>query len=232
MPRQARLDALPRFLGVTTSAVTHAACTEPIPGAAEFVQVVSEPTPPARLSRQRKWDRLRLGDGARCRSEAVRFNEMGTDSTTIGMDNEAKRTNQFCGAREERPGDRRELLAVGGAVRRCGVDVGFPIGPLSQNVLQRSAASIPPLASHPTQKPTRTSTRSSARVAGSYVVAPADIRLPREARATQVLGGRASVRIPAKAANWRLGGASAVMCVLLPVEQARQGGLVTRHSVF
>ena len=29
--------AVARFLGVTTSAVTHAAWTEPIPGAAEFV---------------------------------------------------------------------------------------------------------------------------------------------------------------------------------------------------
>jgi hypothetical protein len=160
------------------------------------------------------------------------FNEMGTDSTTIGMDNEVKRTNQFCGAREKRPGDRRELLAVGGAIRRCGVDVGLPIGPLSQSGLERGEVSLPPLASNPKQKPTRTHTRSSARVAGSYVRAPADILLPREARATQALGGRASVRIPAKAAPWRLVGASAVACVLLPVEQARQVGLVTRHSVF
>jgi hypothetical protein len=120
------------------------------------------------------------------------FGEKGTGSSTIGMGNEAKRTHQFWGAREERPGDRRELLAVGGAVRRCGVDVGLPIGPLSQNVQERSEASIPPLASHPKQKPIRTHTRSSARVAGSYVVAPAAIRLPREARATQVRGNRAS----------------------------------------
>jgi hypothetical protein len=37
MPRQARLDVLPRFLGVTTSAATHAAWTDPILGAAGFV---------------------------------------------------------------------------------------------------------------------------------------------------------------------------------------------------
>ena len=50
------------------------------------------------------------------------FSGKGTGSATIDMGIEAGRTELHSGAWKKRLGDRRGVLAVKGAVRRCGMD--------------------------------------------------------------------------------------------------------------
>ena len=60
------------------------------------------------------------------------FSGKGTGSATIDMGNEVGRTDQHSGAWRKRLRDRRGVLAVRGAVRRCGMDGLIDSAPLQR----------------------------------------------------------------------------------------------------